>query len=71
MAKGYPKGVKFSEEHRRKINEGIRRYYETHDAPNKGIPHSDETRKKISDSCFKVGVGKWNKGKHYNHRKHD
>jgi len=32
-------------------------------APNKGKAHSEETRKKISESCKKVGVGKWNKGK--------
>ena len=61
----FKKGVKFLEEHGRKAIEGIKRRHETHDTPNKGIPHTEETKRKISTSCFKVGVGKWNKGKHY------
>jgi hypothetical protein len=38
-------------------------YYETHSAPNKGIPHSQATREKIRQSALKAGGGKWNKGR--------
>ena len=39
---------------------------------NKGVPHSEETRRKISESCKKIGMGKWNIGKirTAEHRKH-
>ena len=46
------------------------RYYKTHGANNKGIPHSPETIAKIRQSCIKSGVGKWNQWrKHPNRRK--
>lgn len=50
--------------HRKQISErrsnGLKEYYKTHPAPNLGIPHTEETKRKISESCIKSGVGKWN-----------
>jgi hypothetical protein len=31
-------------------------------APNRGIPHTEETKEKISESCKSAGIGKWNLG---------
>jgi hypothetical protein len=33
------------------------RYYQSHNAPNKGVPHSQEKRDKIRASALKAGVG--------------
>lgn len=37
-------------------------YHKGQPAPNRGIPHTEKTRKKISDTCKEIGVGKWNIG---------
>ena len=67
----FRKGVKHSEETRRKMSIAKKKYYETHThiPVNKGVPHKPETVEKIRKSCIKSGVGKWNKGKHYNIRR--
>jgi hypothetical protein len=45
----------------------LKEYYRKHQVWNKGIPiHSDETRRHISESCKKSGVGKFNKYKKRN-----
>lgn len=38
------------------------RFYSSHKISNLGKSHSPETKKKISDTCKRNGVGKWNKG---------
>lgn len=38
-------------------------YHKGKPAPNRGKPHKEETKKKISESCIKAGVGKWNLGR--------
>ncbi|MGH9926673.1 MAG: hypothetical protein ACRD5B_14980, partial [Nitrososphaeraceae archaeon] len=43
--------------------EGQRRYFQTHSAHNKGVPHSEATKEKIRQSALKAGVGKLNKGR--------
>ena len=37
--------------------------YQTCSSWNKGIPHSEATKEKIRLSCFKAGVGTWNKNR--------
>lgn len=55
-------GVKAFYKRRERRSQAHKKYYETHDAPNKGILHSEETKRKISERCKKSGVGKRNKG---------
>jgi hypothetical protein len=33
-------------------------YHKEQPAPNRDVPHTKETKKKISESCKKVGVGR-------------
>jgi hypothetical protein len=37
-------------------------YTKGNPAPNRGKPHTEETKKKISELCKKASVGKWNIG---------
>ena len=58
------KGVKHSPEHTKHLNEGLKRYYETHDHPSKGKKWSEE-RKAHYKECIKRGKEshRWNNGK--------
>jgi len=75
QARGLPWEGKehLSEEHKQKISEALKKYKKTpehierfrasvkgREAPNKGVPHSEETKRKISES--KKGTIPWNKG---------
>jgi hypothetical protein len=46
-------GTKTPKEIVEKHRTGILRYYQNHNAPNKGVPHTLETRSKISQSMKK------------------
>ena len=39
------------------------KHYQTRSSWNKGIPHSEATKEKIRLSCFKAGIGTWNKNR--------
>ena len=44
------KGQKLPEQWKENARQGRRRYFQTHSAPNKGIPHTKQTRDKIKES---------------------
>jgi len=50
-------------EWRRNISKGLRRYYSEHIVWNRGIKHSEATKRKISVSCKQNGIGTWNRGR--------
>ena len=60
-------GTHLPDEWRANISKALKEYYKDHDGWNRGIPiHSKETRRRISESCKKSGVGKFNKHKKRN-----
>jgi hypothetical protein len=36
-------------------SQGLKEYYKTHDTPNKGVPHKEATKRKISEVVRKYG----------------
>jgi hypothetical protein len=57
------KGKKRTQESKDKFSKTMKEYNKTHPGTNTGKHHTEATKRKISDTCRYVGVGKWNKGR--------